>query len=198
MMDIKKTKYFWVYLGLGLLALLFALALAPFWGNVWEECPWKNLGFHVVSYIIAAAIVLYLVLYLFKRIGKSKGPIRILTIVEFTLLSLIAFGLVVSRFKVFNITNPSVIFGLALYVRGTVGVFKSNFQKNNENDKNGLLWLIIALALITIGVIFMVTKIITINVVLYILVVGLGLIGLYLVFYGLNSKQASKKINTSN
>ena len=125
MKNIKKTKFFWLYLTLGALLILTSLALAPFWKEVWESCPWKNLGSFVVSYIIAFIIIIYLVLYLFNRIKKSVGTIRLLTIIEFVLLAVIAVGLIVSRLQIFNITNPSVILGIALYVRGVIEIFRA-------------------------------------------------------------------------
>ena len=194
MKNVKKSKYFWGYIVLGVVVLLLALALAPFWGKVWENCPWKDLGYQVVSYVIAAVIIVYLILYLFKKIKKSKGTIRLLTIIEFILLALIALGLVVSQLQIFGITNPSVILGLALYIRGVIEVFRAYYyQRSSTTVKYPLGWLVMAILFMTFGVILMVTKIITVDIILYVIVGALGLIGLYLMFYGFNAKPNSVK-----
>ena len=61
MKNIKKTSFFWAFIALGIILVLGGLMLAPFWGQIWKECPWRNIGSLVVSYVVASVIILYLV-----------------------------------------------------------------------------------------------------------------------------------------
>ena len=75
---------------LGSLSILLATLFAPFWKNIWENCPWGDWGDKIIGILIASLIVAYLALYLFKKIKRaSKQVIKVLTTVEFALLSLI-------------------------------------------------------------------------------------------------------------
>lgn len=188
MKNIKKTSFFWAFIALGVILILGGLALAPFWGQIWGECPWRNLGSIVVSYIIAVLIILYLVLYVFKKFRRSKGKIRLLTLIEFILLSLIALGLLISRLQIFNITNPSVILGIALYVRGTIEIFRAYYYQKGQTVKYSVGWLVMAILFITAGIILMVTKVVTIELILYVVLATLALFGLYFIYYGVKAK----------
>lgn len=188
MKNIKKTKRFWAYYILGLASIVLALLLAPFWSKVWAGCPWKDFGFKVVSYVIAALIGIYLFGFVFKKIKQSRGTIRLLTIIEFVLLALVALGLIFSQLNVLNITNPSIILGIAFYTRGVIEVFRAYYHQKSSTIKYPVSWLVVSIIFVTIGVYFMVSNVITINLILYILVCALVLFGLFSIFCGYVSK----------
>ena len=177
----------------GILTLTLALVLAPFWGKIWEGCPWKNVGSKIVSYAIAAVIILYLATFVFKKIKRSKGTIKFLTLIEFTLLGLVAVGLVINQLQILNITNPSVILGIAFYARGVIELFRAYYHQRDSKAKYPISWLIVAILFVTAGVYFMVSKLVTIEIILYVLVGALALVGLYLLLVGFISKPQTTK-----
>lgn len=193
MKNIKKTKYYFAYIMCGILTLTLALMLAPFWGKIWENCPWVNVGSKIVSYAIATLIFLYLFAFVIKKIKKSTGTIKFLTLIEFTVLGLISIGLVINQLQILNISNPSVILGVAFYARGVIELFRAYYHQKESTNKYPISWLIVAILFVTVGVYFMVSKLITTEIILYVLVGSLILFGLYLLFYGLLSKPVLKQ-----
>ena len=93
----KILKNHIVCLLLAIICLLAAVVFAPIW-NWWDSCPWRTWGEDIVNLLIAACIVCYLAFYLAKKLTHGKKVIKVLTIVEFTILSLIDYGLCVSYF----------------------------------------------------------------------------------------------------
>ena len=195
--EIKKTKNFWIYIALGVVLILFAAFLLPIWGTFWAECPWKDLGMTIVSYIMAALIVIYLFGYLFKKIKQSNGIIQVLTIIEFTLLLLIAVGLVITQLKLLNIPDsPSIILGIALYIRGTVEIIKAYYHQKTSNDKYSIGWVLLAILLVTLGVVLICTNFVDKLMVLYVIIFALVVLGLYSIVSGILAKPESKKTTT--
>ncbi len=194
--DVKKTKAYWLYIALGILLISFAVILAPFWGNIWSECPWKDLGITLVSYAMAALIVLYLLGYLMKKVTSSSGTIQVLTILEFTLLALISLGLVFSQLKILNIPDsPSVILGICLYTRGIIEIFRAYYYQKSSTYSYSTGWLVVAILLITFGVFLMCTNIVSKMTVLIVLVVVLIVLGIIMIVYGTLAKpQPNTKI----
>ena len=191
---IKKTKYFWAIIAAGAILILFAGFLLPVWGTFWEECPWKDLGLTIVNYIMASLILLYLFGYLLKKVLSNKGTIQILTIVEFSLLFLIALGLVLSEIIGFVITdNPSIILGIALYIRGVVEIIKGYFYQKSVNEKHHIGWVILAILLVTGGTVLFVTNYVDKVTVLWIIIASLVLLGAVGILWGILAKPETKK-----
>ena len=192
-LNVKKTKVFWLYHVLGGVLIAASIILAPIWG-FWEECPWKDWGSIVVSFAIAALLCWYLFGYLIKKLIRSKGTIKILTIIEFVLLFLIALGLVFSQFKILNIPDsPSVILGIALYCRGVIEIFRAYYHQKSSTYKYSVGWLVCAILLVTLGVFLFSTNIVTELMVLITLVVVLLVMGIVSIIYGVLSKPKSTK-----
>ena len=135
---VKTKKNYWAYILLGIIFIVGGVILAPFWGQVWSECPWKDLGNKFISYAMALLLLIYLFGFLIKKIRKSQGTIQVLTILEFTLLLLIAVGLVFSQLKILNIPDePSKILGIALYIRGVIEILSwENTNPTAINNSN--------------------------------------------------------------
>jgi len=194
-LTIKKTKYFWALIVGGCLSILLAIFLAPFWGEIWVDCPWQDLGITIVSIAMAALVLLYIFGFVLKKIINSKGIIQILTVIEFTLLFLIALGLVFAQFKLLNIPDePSIIVGIAFYIRGVIEIFRAYFHKTSSTSYP-IWWLVISILFVTLGVIFMLTSSITKVMILWILVISMLVAGILLIVYGLlsNPKKTKKK-----
>lgn len=186
---IKTKKTYWLFIVLGVLLILGGALLAPFWGKVWEGCPWKDLGFKVVSIAMAALLLIYLFGFLLKKVTNSKGTVQVLTIIEFTLLSLIAIGLIFSQFKILNIPDdPSMIIGIAFYIRGVIEIFRAYYYNHNSTYKYPVWWLIIAILFITIGVYLILTNTITKLMILWALVIVIALLGVISITYGIMAK----------
>lgn len=193
MKEVKKTKAYWMYILLGVVLLVAAAIFAPVW-DFWAECPWKDWGFQVVSYGLAALILIYLFGYLIKKVSKSSGTIQILTILEFILLTLIAVGLVFSQFKILNIPDsPSFILGIALYCRGVIEIFRAYYHQKDSKYNYSIALLIAAILFVTFGVFLMCTNLVTKLMVLIILVLVLFVLGVIALSYGIAAKPEVKK-----
>ena len=65
MKKIKKSKNYIWYILLGIVILLAAIILLPFWGDIWAECPWKDWGIQFISIAMAVLISIYLCIDIF-------------------------------------------------------------------------------------------------------------------------------------
>lgn len=190
---IKTKKTYWIYILLGIIFIVGAVILAPFWAEIWSECPWKDLGLNFISYAMAALLLIYLFGFLIKKINKSKGTIQVLTILEFTLLLLIALGLVFSQLKILNIPDePSKILGIALYIRGVIEIFRAYYYKTKETDTYPVWWLVVAIMFVTFGAYFIFRGGITKIMLLWVLVGALVVSGIALISYGVMCKPEKK------
>ena len=98
----QKSKYFWAYIVVGALLMIASIMLMPFWAHVAPDLFFANWGGNFIKIVIAGVLFLYLFGYLFKKILAAKiTVVKVLTIVEFALLALIAIGCIVSQFAVF-------------------------------------------------------------------------------------------------
>lgn len=190
----KKTKLFWLYLVIGILALILAIMLMPVWNSAPDWVFWKSWGIQIVNLIIFVCILLYLILFLLQKIRKrSNGVVKVLTIIEFVILSLIALGCILQQFKVINVGGACAILGLALWCRGTVELFRAYYHQKGNNDKYPIWWLIIAIVLVTFGTYIFAKPIFQDIVILWIFVILILLCSLILIVDGILAKPASTK-----
>ena len=142
-----KTKRFkgdmFVYFAVAVLCLALGIILLP---------AVTDLGQNILNVLIAVAILAYLFGYLFKRLKRSKQTIFVLTAIEFGLMLLIALGLILSQFKVINVTGGCKIFGLALSLRGTVEMFRAYFYQAQNSARYSLPQFVFNLAILIFGV----------------------------------------------
>ena len=168
----SKTKWFWVYIVLGILGIIAGIMLMP----VWSGCPdwvfWKDWGMKIVNMIICVCIVLYLCLYLINKImSRSNSVVKILTIIEFVLLALVALGCVLRQFKLMNIGN---------------------------SDRYPLWWLVISICLVSFGVYLIAKPLFSDIVILWIFVVLILLVSIILLIDGPLAKPKSRKTKTKS
>lgn len=191
-----KTKWFWVYIILGIVGFLLGIMLMP----VWSGCPdwvfWKSWGMKIVNMIICACIILYLCLFLVNKIrARSNGVVKVLTIIEFVLLTLIALGCVLQQFKVINIANGAcAILGLAMWCRGTVEIFRAYYHQHGNNERYPVWWLVVAIALVSFGVYFFVKPPFQDVIILWIFVIFILLVSLLLFIDGFLAKPEKRKV----
>ena len=146
----KLLKNYIVCLLLAIICLVAAVIFAPIW-NWWESCPWRTWGADIVNLLIAACIVCYLVFYLAKKLTHGKRVIKVLTIVEFSILSLIALGCIFSQFNLINVKGACQIFGLALWTRGSVELFRAYYHRADSKEYYPVWYLAVSIALVTFG-----------------------------------------------
>lgn len=189
----KITKHPIVSIVLGAICLLAALLFAPIW-SWWEKCPWKNWGNQILYILIAAVIIAYLALFLFKKVRKaSKRVIQVLTIIEFALLSLIALGCIFSQFKIININGACQIFGLALWSRGSVELFRAYYYRSDTKEVYPVWYLALSIAMVTFGTYCFAKPFITDLVILWLFVSIIIVLGLLLLVLGINNLKTKKK-----
>lgn len=192
-----KTKWFWAYIVCGILGLILGVMLMPVWNGCPDWVVWKTWGMSIVNMIICACIVLYLCLFLLNKImSRSNGVIKVLTIIEFVILSLVALGCVLQQFKVINIGGACAILGLALWCRGVVEVFRAYYHQRGNNDCYPVWWLVVAIFLVSFGVYLFVKPLFQDVVILWIFVVLILLVSLLLIVDGFLAKPASRRVKT--
>lgn len=194
----KNNALFWLYIVVGILFVAVFVFLAPFWGNT--DVPWKNWGMQIVNLVIALFLSLYLFGYLLRKIIRTKGQVlKILTIIEFTLLILVDLYLILGTFGLFpeivGVGNDAcAITGLALWIRGVVEIFRAYFhQKSASSDTYPIWWLCIAIAFVSVGMWMLVAPFISNLVILWIFVCLILVLGLLFIVYGCWSKPSKKK-----
>lgn len=191
----QKTKWFWVYIVVGILGIILSIMLMPIWYNCPDWVFWKNWGMQIVNMIICVCLILYLCLFLIHKIRtRANGVIKVLTIIEFVLLALVALGCVLQQFKVFNFVNGAcAILGLAMWCRGVVEIFRAYYHQHGNNDRYPVWWLVIAICLVTIGVYFVLRPPFSDIVILWIFVVFILLVSIILFIDGFLAKPKSTK-----
>lgn len=191
----KKTKLFWLYIVLGVFLILAAIVLAPFWSKLnGDWCFWKNWGPNIVNLIIAAVLIYYLFAYLFPKVKRTTGGVtKTLTIVEFILMALVAVGCIFSQFKIINIGGACRIFGLALWCRGSVEIFRAYYHQRDSKWKYPLGYVFLNIAFVTFGTYCIVKPFISDEIILWCFVALLFIYGICSIVYGGMSKPASKK-----
>ena len=176
----------------GSISVLAAIIFAPIW-NWWTNCPWGTWGTQIIDILVATLIVLYLALFLFKKIKRAtKQAIKVLTIVEFALLALIALGCIFRQFNIIQVNEASQIFALALWTRGSVELFRAYYYRSDTKEVYPVWYLGVSIAMVTLGTYFFARPLIKDIAVLWIFVAVLATFGLLLLVIGINNIQKKK------
>lgn len=187
----KKTPLFWAYIAIGAVVVAVSVLLMPFWLNATPNAFFATWGYRFVQVIIAIIVLLYACLYLLKKIMKrSNGVVKILSIIEFAVLILVALGLVLSQLAVFAL-DASHIIALVLWMRGVVEIFRA-FYGNKSNEKYPVSKLAIAVILATIGAYFFASGFVTNTYVLWVVTIFGVIFGLITFLLGFYKKPAKK------
>ena len=192
LLTLKKTKAFWVYYIFAVIFLLAAIVFAPVWSST--DVFFKGWGRKVIDIFIAILIVIYLCTYLVKKVARGgNGVIKILTIVEFVVLSLIALGCVFSQFGVFSIGEPCQIAGLIMWCRGTIEVFRAYYFRGSSSVKYPVWLVAVAVALVTFGTYLYVKPLFTAEHLQWLLAAIMLAIMVVLIYAGIVTKPVGKK-----
>lgn len=190
----SKTKWFWAYIVFGILGIFLGIVLMPVWTNV-SWAPWKTWGYDILNFIIFVCIILYLCLFLIKKIlTRTNGVIKVLTILEFVLLALVALGCILQQFQVITIANGAcAIVGLAMWCRGVVEIFRAYYHQRGNNDRYPVWWLVVAIIMVTLGVYLIVAHPIPDVYILWAFVILILLVSIILIVDGILAKPVSRK-----
>ncbi len=195
----KKTSLFWLYFVCGVLLVLLGIMLMPVWSGAPDWVFWRTWGYNCVDLIICACIVLYLGLFLFKKIkSRSNGVIKVLTIIEFVIMALIALGCLLSQFEVINIKEACKILGLALWCRGVVEIFRAYYHQRGNNYRYPVWWLVVSIFFVTAGTWMFVKPFFTNTTIVWIFSILMIVVGIIVFVDGFLAKPAAKAKKTSS
>lgn len=192
----KKTKYYWLYFIVGTITILLGIMFMPIWQNAADWVFWKSWGKDLVNVIICLCIVLYLSLYLVKKIKqRTYSVVKVLNIIEFVIMALIALGCLLQQFKVINLGGACAILGFALWCRGVVEIFRAYYHQHGNNVYYPVWWLVCAIALVSFGVWLMVKPLFSDITIIWIFAISLIIIGVIVFVDGFLAKPETKKNN---
>lgn len=193
----SKTKLFWIYFIVSAIVIILGVMLMPVWKDCGDWCFFKDWGMQIVNMIIAGCLLLYLFLFLIKKITtRANGVVKVLTIVEFIVLLLVAVGCVLQQFKVINIGGACAILGLTMWARGVVEIFRAYYHQKGNNVRYPIWWLVIAIVFVTLGVYLFARPLFEDVVILWIFIFVIYLIGIVLLVDGFLAKPDKKKVAT--
>lgn len=189
----KKTKWFWLYFVCGVLLVLLGIMLMPIWSGAPDWVFWRNWGKNCVNLVVCACIVLYLGLFLLKKIMyRSNGVIKTLTIIEFVLMAVIALGCILRQFDVVKIDGACRILGLALWCRGVVELFRAYYHQHGNNQRYPIWWLAISIGFVTVGTWMLVKPFFSDTTIIWIFSVLMVVVGIIVFIDGFLAKPVSK------
>ncbi len=188
-----KSKAFWLYIVLGILLIIFSIILMPIWAKINKDLFFANWGMQIIKLVIAVILILYLSLYLFKKLfKKEKSAIKVLVVIEFVILSIIALSCILAQFNIFKVNDAGKILGLVLYFRGSVEIFRAYYYDRANSEKYSVWWLVASLVILTLGVAFMIGSFLTNVQVLWLLVFLLLVLGIIFIILGFIKKPIKK------
>lgn len=197
-----KTKFFWLYIVLGALFTVLAVMLMPFWLDANIDVFFAPWGYKIIKIVIAVALVLYLVFFLLKKLkAKSNKVVKVLTILEFVILSLIAIACVFNQFVPFKVGTVGQVLGFVLWVRGAIEVFRAYYYGGSgENNAKYPVWQIfITILLISAGTYFMVSNVLSDKAVLWAVTSLIALCGIIAIVLGFLKQPVKKaKVKQTN
>ena len=145
--------------------------------------PPIGLGLKALNILLALGLVVYMVVYLFDRLRKTKGTLFVLAAVEMALVGVIAVCLALQQFHVFNISGICSTIGVVIWLRSVVSLVGMYLTSPNAKTKYSLPVFSIYLALLSFGMFLYARPFISDLVIAWILSVLLFMV--MLVFIGL-------------
>lgn len=189
----KKTKFFWVHFIVSVIALALGAILMPIYP---DKVFFHDWGTKIVSAIIAGGLIAYLALFLWKKFkAPQKQVMQVLTILEFALLAIIAIFAILSIFNIGGtIFGPSKTFGIALWLRGVVEIFRAYYHQSDDKEKYPVYLVCLSIAFVTIGAFLFFSNLIQEKHIIWTFVALLYLAGLFFLSMGFVTKPAKKKV----
>lgn len=159
-------------------------------------------GSGALSYVAAALLLVYLVLYLFPKIKTAKGSLQILVFVESFIILLIVAAFILKAFDVIiplvSDVRPAQLVGIVLWLRGICDAFRGYFLKGTDGQKTFPLWrFALALLFISAGAFFFAKPILSDTQMVIAIAVVLFLAAAFLLYFGIRylpkKKNGAKK-----
>lgn len=139
---------------------------------------------HFVDILLAAALTIYLIIFLLDKLKHTRGTVFMMTALEFFLLSLVVIWLIIQQFIAFKLLSVCRVIGMTLWMRGIGITSKLYISSLNVKKPRGQLrrfWG--ALIMISVGVWMFVSPIFSDRVCEWIISISLFLISL--IFFAL-------------
>lgn len=159
-------------------------------------------GSGALSYVAAALLLVYLILYLFPKIKTAKGSLQILVFVESFIILLIVAAFILKAFDVIiplvSDVRPAQLVGIVLWLRGICDAFRGYFLKGTDGQKTFPLWrFALALLFISAGAFFFAKPILSDTQMVIAIAVVLFLAAAFLLYFGIRylpkKKNGAKK-----
>lgn len=134
----KLLKNKWVVLVVGVISLALAIIMLP---------SVTNLGQDILYSVTAVAFVIYAIAFLLKNVSKrtAENVAFWFEAFEIIIVFLLAVGLVLTQFNIFQINDVSLVVALVIWLRGIVGAIRGRTKLSH---------LVGFLALTTVGTYF--------------------------------------------
>jgi uncharacterized membrane protein HdeD (DUF308 family) len=113
--------------------------------------PPITLGGKILPVLIGLATVAYLVFYIGRKLEKARGIYFVALILEIILGVVLAEGLVLQQFRVFEIGSACQYVGVLLWARGTVALFGERFYPKKTEKKYSIALFIVYVLLLSFG-----------------------------------------------
>ena len=177
-------NYVLLFIFSGLLLALGVITLPP-------------LKLPVIKFILAIGLVLYLALFLFKRLSGPRGVMFVVLLVEFVIISLIAAGLVLQQFKIIDESGVSRIVGLSLWIHSAGAMIAEYHSAYVRGAKRTPIYVFaIHLALASFGVYMFAKPLVSDEIIAWIVAVSALALGVAaLVLAIVTASKKSKKKN---
>lgn len=126
-----------------LIALALAIVMLPVFG----------ISEIFIDIMLALALGVYLVFFLFDKLRHSKGTVFVLTIIEFIVIAIIAIGLVFQQFNIIvRLSAVCQTVGLVIWMRGVVMALSLYLASlSAKKPTRNLVKFIIDILLISVG-----------------------------------------------
>lgn len=163
--------------------------------------PVTDFGSEVLDIIVAILLVLYLAFFLFDRMVKSRGTVRVLTMVEFALIALIAIGLVFKKLEILNVGTTCQIIGLVIWLRGVTGAFRGYIVSTAEGKRRfTILMFALSILMVSFGAYLFAKPLFSDETIIYIMAVSIivGAVALLIFALAYARRPAKHKKSKSN
>ena len=116
-------------LTIALIALVLGIVMLPKFG----------IGVYALNIMLAAAITVYFLVYLWDKLRRTKGAIFLLTVAECVVYAFVVLDLIMQQFHVIDAISVCRALGLVLWVRGTVSAIGMYINATTKNRRPATL-----------------------------------------------------------
>lgn len=106
----KLYRNFVFDLTIAIISLVLGVIMLPAFG----------IGIYALNIMLASAIAVYFLVYLWDKLKRTKGAIFLLTVTECVVYAFVIIDLLMQQFHVIDALSVCRALGLVLWVRGTV------------------------------------------------------------------------------